>query len=62
MKVGFIGAGHIASALGQGWSRPELEVPPELTYLDVSAEAAARAASDTGAAVAGSLADLIASI
>jgi pyrroline-5-carboxylate reductase len=59
MKVGFIGAGHIARALGQGWSRPGLDAPPELTYLDVSAEAAATAARDTGAALAGSLADLI---
>ena len=33
--------------------------PPALTYLDVSAEAAAKAASDTGAAVAASLAELI---
>jgi pyrroline-5-carboxylate reductase len=59
MKVGFVGAGHIARALGRGWSRPELDDPPALTYLDLSAEAAAGAARDTGAAVAGSLADLI---
>ena len=44
MRVGFVGAGHIARALGQGWSRPELVDPPELTYLDVSAEAALQAA------------------
>jgi pyrroline-5-carboxylate reductase len=59
MKVGFIGAGHIARALGRGWSRPELDDPPALTYLDVSAEATAEAADDTGAAIAASLADLI---
>ncbi len=59
MKVGFIGAGHIARALGQGWSRPGLAEPPELTYLDVSADAAAKAAGETGAAVAESLDGLI---
>jgi pyrroline-5-carboxylate reductase len=59
MRVGFIGAGHIARALGQGWSRRGLDHPPELTYLDVSVESAAGAAGDTGAAVAESLVDLI---
>ena len=60
MRVGCVGAGHIARALGQGWTRPEISDPPQLTYLDVSAEAAARAAADTGASVAASLPDLIA--
>jgi pyrroline-5-carboxylate reductase len=59
MRVGFIGAGHIARALGQGWSRPELAGAPALTYLDVSAEAAESASAATGAAVASGLADLI---
>ena len=59
MRVGFVGAGHIARALGQGWSRPGLTAPPSLTYLDVSAEAAAQAAALTGATVAGSLAELV---
>ena len=60
MRVGFIGAGHIARALGQGWSRPGLADPPELTYLDVSADAAEKAAGETGAAVAADVAGLIA--
>ena len=59
MRVGFIGAGHIARALGQGWSRPELSAPPELAYLDVSADAAAQAAAATGAAVASGLGELV---
>ncbi len=59
MRVGCIGAGHIARALGQGWSRAEVPEPPQLTYLDVSAEAAARASADTGAAVAASLPELV---
>jgi pyrroline-5-carboxylate reductase len=59
MRVGFIGAGHIARALGQGWSRLGLDDPPGLTYLDVSADAADKAAAETGAAVAADLAGLI---
>ena len=60
MRVGFIGAGHIARALGQGWSRPELAGAPALTYLDVVPEAAERAAGATGAGVASSLDGLLA--
>jgi pyrroline-5-carboxylate reductase len=60
MKVGFVGAGHIARALGRGWSRPGLSDPPRLTYLDVSAEAASRAARETGADAAEDLAGLVA--
>ncbi len=59
MRVGLIGAGHMAHALGQGWSRPGLADPPALSFFDISAEAAAHAASDTGADVEPSLPDLI---
>jgi pyrroline-5-carboxylate reductase len=59
MRVGCIGAGHIARALGLGWSRPEVHDPPQLTYLDVSAEAAARASVDTGATLVATLPDLV---
>jgi pyrroline-5-carboxylate reductase len=59
MRVGFIGAGHIARALGQGWSRPGLTDPPQLTYLDVSSEATKKAVGETGAAVAADLAGLV---
>ena len=58
MRVGFIGAGHIARALGQGWSRPELAGAPALTYLDVAPDAAQSAAGVTGASVAPSLSGL----
>ena len=59
MRVGFIGAGHIARALGQGWSRPGLADAPSLAYFDVSADASAQAAGQTGASVAASLAELV---
>jgi pyrroline-5-carboxylate reductase len=59
MRVGFIGAGHIARALGRGWSLPGLAEPPSLSYLDVAADAASQAAAETGASVAASLAELI---
>jgi pyrroline-5-carboxylate reductase len=59
MRVGFIGAGHIARALGQGWSRPELAGAPALTYLDVTPGAAESAATATGAGVASSLSGLL---
>jgi pyrroline-5-carboxylate reductase len=59
VRVGFIGAGHIARALGQGWSRPEISDPPALTYLDVSADAAAQAVEATGAAVSAGLPELV---
>ncbi len=59
MRVGFVGAGHIARALGQGWSRPGLTGSPTLTYFDVSGEAAAQTAALTGATVAGSLKELV---
>lgn len=59
MRVGFIGAGHIARALGEGWSRPELAGAPALAYLDVASEAAVQAAAATGASVAADLAELV---
>lgn len=59
VRVGFIGAGHIARALGLGWSRPELAEAPALTYLDVMPDQAERAAEATGADVASSLTDLV---
>lgn len=60
MRVGFIGAGHIARALGQGWRRPALEGAPALTYLDVARDAAQLTAQATGADVASGLANLVA--
>jgi pyrroline-5-carboxylate reductase len=59
VRVGFVGAGHIARALGLGWSRPGLAEAPALTYLDVAPGQAERVAQDTGAGVASTIADLI---
>lgn len=59
MRVGLIGAGHMAHALGRGWTRPGLPDAPALAFYDVAAEAAARAAADTGASVAPTLGALV---
>jgi pyrroline-5-carboxylate reductase len=59
VRVGFIGAGHIARALGQGWSRPELAGAPALAYLDVMPDQAERTAEAARADVASSLSDLV---
>ena len=52
MIVGFIGAGHIAHALAEGWSRPGLPDAPALLYFDVDAGRAAGLAAACGGAVA----------
>jgi pyrroline-5-carboxylate reductase len=57
--VGFVGAGHIARALGLGWSRAELVEAPALTYLDVVPDQAERAAEACHARVASNLSELI---
>lgn len=59
MNVGFVGAGHIARALGAGWSREGLADAPALTYFDVAPAQATRAAETTGGSVASSLAELV---
>jgi pyrroline-5-carboxylate reductase len=40
VNVGLIGAGHIARALAEGWSRPEVSAPPTLVFFDIGAVAA----------------------
>ena len=52
MIVGFIGAGHIAHALAEGWSRPRLAGPPSLFFFDVDAGRAAELAAACGGAAA----------
>jgi pyrroline-5-carboxylate reductase len=59
LRVGLIGAGHIARALGQGWSRPELRDAPALIYLDVTRDQAERAAEATHGDVASDLTELV---
>jgi pyrroline-5-carboxylate reductase len=60
VRVGFIGAGHIARALAQGWSRPRLFDAPTLRFHDVSHEAATRLAESCGGLTAETLRDLVA--
>jgi pyrroline-5-carboxylate reductase len=59
MRVGFIGAGHMARALGQGWCRPALEGAPALAYLDVAPDALARTVEATGGDAASTLSGLL---
>jgi pyrroline-5-carboxylate reductase len=58
--VGFIGAGHIARALAEGWSRPGLADPPALLYFDIDAGRAAELAAACGGAAAADLVSLVA--
>ena len=52
MNVGLIGAGHIARALAEGWSRPGVPGPPSLIFFDVDAAKADELAAASGAAAA----------
>jgi pyrroline-5-carboxylate reductase len=60
MIVGFIGAGHIAHALAEGWSRPGLQDPPELLFHDADAARAAGLAVECGGATAADARALVA--
>jgi pyrroline-5-carboxylate reductase len=59
MNLGLLGAGHIAQALAEGWSRPGLQGAPQLLFYDVVAERAEGLAAVTGGAAAGSAAELV---
>lgn len=59
MIVGFIGAGHIAHALAEGWSRPGLSDPPRLLAYDVDRGRAAGLAAASGGAAAADAASLV---
>ena len=60
MNVGLIGAGHIAHALAEGWSRPDVPRPPSLVFFDVDAAKARELAAATGGKAAASAAELVA--
>jgi pyrroline-5-carboxylate reductase len=62
MNVGLLGAGHIARALAEGWSRAEAGPgrPDELTFFDVVPDRAAALAADTGGVAADDPAALVA--
>jgi pyrroline-5-carboxylate reductase len=53
MKVGFIGAGNMASGLARGWKRAEGEagVPEEMLFADADAAKAQAAADEVGGRV-----------
>jgi pyrroline-5-carboxylate reductase len=57
MRVGFIGAGHIAGALARGWAAAERR--PELGFYDVVAERAAGLAAQTGGRVCATVDELV---
>ena len=61
MIVGLIGAGHIAHALAEGWSRPGLTDPPQLLAYDVDAARAADLSAACRGTAAADLAGLVAS-
>jgi pyrroline-5-carboxylate reductase len=60
VNVGLIGAGHIAHALADGWSRPAVSSPPSLIFFDVDAAKARGLAAASGGAAAATAAALVA--
>jgi pyrroline-5-carboxylate reductase len=48
MRVGFVGAGHIAGALSRGWLRPGVASVPDLRYFDLDHERAIALAVESG--------------
>ena len=60
MNVGLIGAGHIARALAEGWSRPDVPGPPSLSFYDVDAAKARELAAPSGGRAAATAAELVA--
>lgn len=60
MRVGFVGAGHIAGALADGWARPGARGAVELRFYDSEATRAEQLAQASGGASAPSIARLAA--
>lgn len=58
-KIGFVGAGQMATALGQGFVRAQLTAGSHLLAADPAAEAAKRFAETTGASIADGNVDLV---
>jgi pyrroline-5-carboxylate reductase len=48
VNVGFLGAGHIAQALAEGWRRPSVTGAPQLAFFDVDEERRREAAAAWG--------------
>jgi pyrroline-5-carboxylate reductase len=59
MNVGLIGAGHIARALAEGWSRSGVGAAPQLRFFDVEPGKAAALAAASGGEATASLAELV---
>lgn len=59
MRVGFIGAGHIAGALARGWADARRSGRPELAFYDVVSERAAGLAAQAGGRVCASVEELV---
>jgi len=61
MDVGLLGCGHIATALAEGWTRPELadDERPRLWGYDIRPEAARHLADVSGATVVGTPEELV---
>jgi pyrroline-5-carboxylate reductase len=61
LRVGFLGCGHIASALAEGWARPELpaEARPELFGYDIRHDAAEHFSKLSGATAVASAEELV---
>jgi len=60
MKVGLLGAGRIATAFAEGWSRPGLaaSVRPQLWFFDIAQDRARELAGRTGGCAADSPGEL----
>jgi pyrroline-5-carboxylate reductase len=59
VRVGFIGAGHIARALAEGWSRTGLVDAPVLSFFDVVPARSAELAAMCGGETASTTVDLV---
>jgi pyrroline-5-carboxylate reductase len=59
VNVGLIGAGHIAHALAEGWSRPGVPGAPSLSFFDVDAAKARELAAACGGTAAVTAAVLV---
>jgi pyrroline-5-carboxylate reductase len=60
VNVGLIGAGHIARALAEGWSRADVPGPPALIFFDVDAARARALATATHGIAVATAAELVA--
>ena len=62
MDVGLLGSGHIARALAQGWSRPQIAARerPRLHFYDLVEHSAADLARECGGEEAASATELVA--